>query len=300
MPLNETRPLLRSVTKKPIPCPICETYEHRELYRDELGDAVPPLTYAFRTETTKTYRIVQCLSCRHIFTNPMPELEPHYQDVVDDTYLNSSEQRQRTARCLLKKIVRHKDNGRLLDIGCSTGFFLDEAQAVFDVEGLEASNWAANIAAKHHKIYRDIEKIFPNEQYDVISLLGVIEHFENPAAIIREVSKRLKPTGLLVLYTGDVEAWLPRLLGKKWWWYQGMHLHFFSKRGCIRLLEENQLHVIADENFTTFFKMYSLSVSLNRYKVGRLISPFLNLPLVRDMMVPLTLSGEMLLIARKT
>src|SRR5215472_15134905 len=45
-------------------------------------------------------------------------------------------------------IRRHKSAGRLLDVGCAYGFFLQEARRCFDVAGLEISDDAASEARR--------------------------------------------------------------------------------------------------------------------------------------------------------
>ena len=75
-------------------------------------------------------------------------------------------------------------------------------------------------------------------------LIGVIEHFEDPVRELRLIHRVLKPGGLFVIYTGDVDAWLPRLLGKKWWWYPGMHVFYFSLNTSKAMLDKCGFKVI--------------------------------------------------------
>jgi hypothetical protein len=130
-------------------------------------------------------------------------------------------------------------------------------------------------------------------------MFGAIEHFEDQSSEIKAISKSLKPGGILVLYTGDIDAWLPRILGKKWWWYQSMHLYCFSRKTCSILLDKYSLPTIKVKNYTVYFQIFSLAKSLNRYAIGRVIIPLLTSSVIKNIMIPLTLSGEMLLIAKK-
>lgn len=291
--------LLR-VEKRDLPCSVCDSTDFSVLYPDELGDQVPPVDYNFTEDTRKTYQIVKCRVCDFIFTNPMPVLSEAYVENVDDVYLQSSPQRLRAAQKAVEKILKIKTSGKLLDIGCAAGLFLDAAEKHFSVEGLELSNWAADIASKKHTVHRKtLSQLNFSEKFDVITLWGVIEHFENPRAEMEAVHAALKPGGIAVIYTGDVDAWLPRLLQKKWWWYQGMHLMYFSNRTLSRLLNRIGFDVVKYDHQTVYFQLFSLANSLNRYRIGKLISPILCLPWIKNIMVPLTLSGEMVLYARK-
>jgi hypothetical protein len=48
-----------------------------------------------------------------------------------------------------------------------------------------------------------------------------------------------------------------------------------------------------------YFQLFSLASSFNRYSIGKTIEPILGHRLLRNIFVPLQLSGEMLLIVRK-
>lgn len=291
-----------SIEKTWIPCNLCGGSQFTPLFEDELGDTLPPVDYNFRPETRKTFAIVRCSVCGLIFTNPMPNLHAAYEDVVDPIYLASERQRRETARHVLGRIqsLVPEARGRLLDVGCNTGLFLDEAASFFDVEGVELSQWAAMEAAKRHTVHvRPISELGMEAKFDVVTLFGVIEHFEDPMRELLAIARVIKPGGLFVIYTGDVSAWLPRLLGKRWWWYQGMHLYYFSFHTLRAMLGRAGFDVIERDNQVVHFQLFSLANSLARYAIGRLLRPILNLPILKDRMVSLKLSGEMLIFCHK-
>jgi SAM-dependent methyltransferase len=290
-----------AVPKRLIPCNLCGSERFETLFPDELGAELPLVDYDFRPETRKTFEIVRCTGCGLVFTNPMPDLRTAYQDVVDPIYLASQEQRRQTARHALQGILKHVPaGGRLLDVGCNTGLFLDEAASSFRVEGVELSQWAAAEAAKRHTVHTvPISELDLPASFDVVTLFGVIEHFDDPLRELQAMARVLKPGGLFVVYTGDVDAWLPRLLGKRWWWYQGMHLYYFSLKTLTRMLDKAGFDVVANTNHVVYFQLFSLAKSLNRYAVGRLVSPALNWPFLKHRMVGLQLSGEMLVYSRR-
>jgi SAM-dependent methyltransferase len=288
------------IPKRQVPCNLCGSERFAILYPDELGDVAPSVDYNFSPQTRKTFQIVRCDSCGLIFTNPMPSLESVYEETRDETYLRSRAQRLRTAEHVVEQIRRFRPDGTLLDIGCATGILLDAASRHFAVEGIELSRWAREEAARRHKVYdQPLGALKLDKQYDVVTLMGVIEHFEDPTREILAINRALRPGGLFVLYTGDADAWLPRLLGKKWWWYQGMHLFYFSRRTCSALLDKCgfDTHLVATHR--TYFQLFSLAVSLRRYWIGTALEPVMRLPGLRNVMIPLQLSGEMLMFAQK-
>lgn len=167
------------------------------------------------------------------------------------------------------------------------------------VEGVELSHWAAQIAARRHVVHQQpVSELRLGQQFDVVTLWGVIEHFEHPRRELDSIRSLTVSGGHLFIYTGDREAMLPRLLGKRWWCYQGMHLQYFSRKTLTQLLKRSGLEVIAVHRLPVFFSVSSLGQSLNRYRVfGLLVWLMKQLPKNR-MLFRLTLSGEMLIVAR--
>lgn len=286
------------VVKMFVTCNICGSAEYTSLYKDELGDAIPKMDYNFSVDTQKTCQIVKCDSCGFVYVNPMPDLSGYYKNTVDEIYLNSKKQRLRTAEISVQEILRFKESGNLLEIGCSTGHFLDVASKHFKVEGIELSEWAYKEALKRHKVYNmPLSELNLQKKFDVITLFEVIEHVTDPSKELDLIFDLLKPGGLLVISTPDIDGWLPRLMGKKWWQFMGMHLCYFSKATCKLLLEKKGFKILKITNYTHVFQLFSIGISMSRYSIGKIVKPILSLPFIRDLMIPLKLSGEMLIFA---
>ena len=132
-----------------------------------------------------------------------------------------------------------------------------------------------------------------------VKIDGVIEHFSDPSLEIAAAFQALTPGGYIFIYTGDKNAILPRLLKKKWWWYQGMHLQYFSKSSLRHLIERTGFVYIHSRRFPLFFSLNSLSTSMNRYPLLRPISKILASRLLNSMHIRISISGEMMLIAKK-
>lgn len=282
-------------------CPVCDSPNNKKVYDDELGDALPTVDYNFSPQTRKTYQIVECVDCSHQFVHPLPNLTNLYQENVDDAYLKSAPQRRRSALEWLRILTAYAspEASSLIDIGCATGIFLDEAAHRYRVEGIELSAWAADLASSRHQIHRiPVSEMKTDRHFDIASMWGVIEHLDYPATEISAVRELLNDSGLLFIYTGDRNALLPRLLGKRWWWYQGMHIQYFTKSSLTRLLQSCGFAVIGQHRLPVFFSVPSLAQSLNRYRMMRpLVWLLKNLP--DNGLVKLSLSGEMLLVAQK-
>ena len=80
----------------------------------------------------------------------------------------------------------------------------------------------------------------------------------------------------------------------------GMHLVNYSKTTLIKMLKKCGFRVINEGLHTMYFQFFSLSKSLDRYPIAKPISFLLSLPLIKNIMVPLKLSGELILVAKKS
>lgn len=230
----------------------------------------------------------------------MPFFRDVYEESDNSVYNKYHTQRVKTFTKIYDAVKSHGGAGRVLDIGCATGFLLDVFRSGFQTCGVEPSVWSRGKCSPVHDVRPSIGD-FSGERFDVVTLLGVVEHLQHPEDMIAAISGMLRKGGLFLIYTGDVEALLPRFMGKKWWWYQGMHLHYFARRTMTKLLSVHGLDVVSHMNMPLYFSLESLGVSANRYDaLKRIFSVLLSVPMLRDVTIPLPLSGEMLLFCRKT
>jgi SAM-dependent methyltransferase len=286
-----------------IPCPVCFSARFKVKYPDTLGAETPCFDYDFRPAHTRTYRIVKCLDCGHGYSSPRPaRLSENYQTTEDGVYLRDQRQRLATARKVVPHLLRFLPQGRLLDVGCATGDFLSVAREYFKVEGLEISEWSADIArSKGFVIHNgELGSIKANETYDVITLWGVIEHFEEPVREVKNIARLLRKGGIVGVWTGDFESSLSWLLGRKWWWVQGQHINLFSKRSLHKLFDDQGFEVVEIRMYPHVVTMESISRSLGRYPFMTKITKFLlTVQLLADKKITLKLPGEIFAIFRK-
>jgi 2-polyprenyl-3-methyl-5-hydroxy-6-metoxy-1,4-benzoquinol methylase len=121
------------------------------------------------------------------------------------------------ARQCLRLLQAHSPGpGRILDVGCSGGFFLKAAQdAGWQVEGVELNPATAAVArrtlgAEVHNL--PLEKCpLPEEGFEAITAWDVIEHLSDPRVLLEAAWRALKPGGLLGLSTPNHRGLFPRL-----------------------------------------------------------------------------------------
>jgi len=95
---------------------------------------------------------------------------------------------------------------KLLDGGCAGGKFVKMAlDCGFHADGFEPSPGGVAYAREHfglELIKADVMHIpIPDNNYDVVTLLHVFEHFRDPIGALNEVKRVLKPGGMLLIET---------------------------------------------------------------------------------------------------
>jgi SAM-dependent methyltransferase len=207
------------------------------------------------------FKIERCLQCTHVqVTNPPQshELEAYYDKGFFDKYyekLQKDPGRQdyeyKKFNYRLAEIEKRAPNkGTLLDIGCSFGFFLNAGQRRgWKAYGVELADIAANYAmAKFNLpiINKPVTEVdFEADFFDVVTLWNVTEHLLDPSEAVRTICKILKPNGLVVLTTGNIDSPLARLQKNHWRMFiPPLHLSFFSPSTMAFLLKSNGLEPI--------------------------------------------------------
>ena len=166
-------------------------------------------------------------------------------------YLKDEPNIRRTFAGRLKRLSQFVQPGKLLDVGCAAGFFLDEARKIgWQVQGLDVSSFAVQYAAEHFGVdvqqgsFTDLN--FPANSYDLISMWDVIEHVPNPKSYIEQAAKLLKKGGVFVMATPDVDSLPAKLTGKRWVGFKlsEEHVYYFSARTLGKMLNDAGFEVI--------------------------------------------------------
>lgn len=243
-----------------VPCPLCGSTDERTLYvRATRGDT--PFAAEMTTDVFAAYgRVARCRRCGMTYRNPR-ETEEHvlhaYAALEDGDYLEERECRGMNALLSLKALKRHVAAGRLLEVGCSTGFFLNAARLEFDCRGVEPSIWAAGIARERFglEIHRGSFETFDAEpaSFDAVAMIDVIEHVLDPASVVRRVASLLRPGGVFYVVTPDISSLSARLLGRYWWGLRPAHLTYFSPTTLGLLLDQAGFEVREVRSFGRIF-----------------------------------------------
>lgn len=130
-------------------------------------------------------------------------------------------------------VTTHAPGRRVLDIGCFTGDLLAFMGSKWERFGVEPNTRAAVQAAANGigilgATVADLPDDIPG--FDAILAIDVVEHLLDPLSFFRDVSRALRPNGILVVLTGNTDAWSWRLLGNRYWYCNiPEHVSFYCK-----------------------------------------------------------------------
>ena len=142
----------------------------------------------------------------------------------------------------LSIIRAYKNKGVMLDIGCAYGYFLKEARKIgFNGYGIEINPQTSNLAHQNSgcHVYTGnlIQVQFKHKKFDVVTLFDVIEHLPEPQKYLQKIYRLLKPGGILVIETGDINSPLAKLQKGSWRLIiPQIHLFYFSTTTLTHLL----------------------------------------------------------------
>jgi len=120
---------------------------------------------------------------------------------------------------------------RVLDVGCSNGAMLSGWSEHWKKYGIEPSIQARDIAyTRGITILGDsMESIGRDCEFDIITVIDVIEHIPDPQSFFEKSFGILSSNGLLIIFTGRTDYWWWKLVGAGYWYVSfPEHLCFYS------------------------------------------------------------------------
>jgi len=149
-------------------------------------------------------------------------------------------------------IGNYKKSGRLLDIGCATGYFLKEMENDYECYGVENFESAAKQAKENvrAKIYaRDASNLqfFKSEFFDVVTAFDVLEHLEYPEKCIKESLRVLKSGGIFVISVPNTNSIGKSIKKEKWFGFADKtHKSLHKPETWRLLLKQNGAKIIRE------------------------------------------------------
>lgn len=210
---------------------------------------------------TQTRRYVRCPTCDLVFLYPRPAreaVEGYFREEYDGDYgeVEASDDRLPVFQSVLDHLSRYRQPpGALLDIGCGDGEFLTLCrQAGWDCSGIELSQRAAARAAKKGFTMlppQTFERGERGRQFDVVTLINVLETVADPLAMLQQAASVLTPGGFVMVRATNGTFHLPLRAPARWvgsQYDQAFHWYLYTAKALRRLMGGAGLSVIGVQN----------------------------------------------------
>jgi SAM-dependent methyltransferase len=296
---------------QPTECAICGPQAAgEELYPANLDpEAFTPAVFSARRLPDRMhYRMVRCRQCGLVRSDPVlgaAALAELYRDSSFD-YGEELEGLRATYGAALDRAAGYLSSRHgLLDVGCGSGFVLEVAKehGWTDVRGVEPSGDAIAKAAPGIAplIVQDMmrEGLFEDGSLSLVTLFQVLDHMPDPAGLLRDCRRILRPGGVILAFNHNVTAWSARVLGERSPIIDVEHTFLYSPQTMRRLFSEAGFEVLG---VTPVSNTYSVSYLTHLLPLPRALKQSL-IPRLRatalgrrQLTVPL---GNLCLIARR-
>lgn len=205
------------------------------------------------------YAVVRCETCGLMRTDPRPDSEslsfyypesyrpyqaaPQTREMRERGWKkNLKNLGKRLLQTNVERLPRFARPGRMLEIGCAGGVFLQRMKnAGWRVEGIEFSETAAQTARDAgHKVYAGTLESAPTptHNYDLIVGWMVLEHLPDPIAALARLRAWTNPRGWLVLSVPNAGSYEFSLFKDSWFALQlPTHLYHFTPTTLAAVLE---------------------------------------------------------------
>jgi SAM-dependent methyltransferase len=171
----------------------------------------------------KNYTLLRCSACSLVWLSHPPKPAEMYLHYTDAYHKLISAAGDSPARWGFRKeaLAPFKTSGALLDLGCSSGSFLEfmgrESWQLFGIEMSAEGARAAEIRCGAQVYVGDIlDAPFAAGSFDVITCFDVLEHLYEPGRVMAKVAEWLKPGGIFYVLVPNVDSAEGRVFGRYW------------------------------------------------------------------------------------
>ena len=192
------------------------------------------------------FDIVECLTCTLRITSPFPSADTIGDYYNSKDYISHSDESKGLfdliykfvrlhmldkKRKLIEKSSGHR-NGKLLDIGCGAGHFLNVMKKTgWNVQGVDVSEKARELVSNSFNldVKSPLDWLNSDEKYDVITCWHSLEHIDEPWIYLDKIRTHLNPDGVLVVALPNYNSTDAKRYGSSWAAYDTpRHLYHFT------------------------------------------------------------------------
>ena len=294
-----------------VPCHLCGLNDYTVIYpaRYDL-EVKSAVEHKFKSSGDELLidQIVQCKNCSLRYVNPRLKsslIIEGYSSGSDEAFISQAYGREKTFARQLRIISRFIKPGKVLDVGTAGGSFLSIAKKKgWDVQGIEPNEWLCKWGRDNYgvPITPGILKkgMYKKNTFDLVTLFDVLEHTPDPKSVLEECNRILKPGGILVLNVPDIDVWLHKIMGRKWFFYLSVHLYYFSRKTLKNMLRQNGFKPVYRSAHFQLLEIGYLLFRLGAYSklLSRLGQSTVKILHIDKMLLPYWL-GQSMFIARK-
>jgi 2-polyprenyl-3-methyl-5-hydroxy-6-metoxy-1,4-benzoquinol methylase len=253
-------------------CPICNAGCIRE-----------DLVVKDYTVSNKNFDVWTCDNCDLKYTDNVPDQSAIGKFYQSSNYISHSDTKVGFINKMYHKVRNHTlktkrklvekfsntTNGKILDIGCGTGAFLNNIQqAGWQIIGLEPDANAIKTANSLYKISpKTPEELFslPANSFDAITMWHVLEHVHQLQEYIEQLKNLIKPQGAIFIAVPNYQSLDAEFYCAHWAAYDvPRHLYHFSPKSMEHLVSLHGLKIKAHKPM--WFDSFYVSMLSEKYK----------------------------------
>ena len=249
----------------------------------------------------KLPNVVQCV-CGLVYANPRLK-EKCLKDLYSreyfesnasekmgyDNYVSDRELVEKTFRQRLEGLEKKwlKKKGKVLDVGCATGFFLCTARALgWSVSGVEISDYCCEYAKREFGLdlfngqFKDLDASTAGA-YDLITMWDYVEHSFTPGRDIKKAWELLEPGGIFALATPDIGSLPAKIFQQNWVGFkEHEHLYYFTKKNLCDLLKKKGFTILKTSYVGKYVSLSFFAKRLTGYfrGIGQILIQIANRP----------------------
>ena len=241
-----------------VQCPSCSSHRVREKGKIHA-------THIFTSHNLNALleggHLFICMECHLGFRYPVPS-----QEKLDQLYRSSGTNlwkynpTQRVDWQIAKEwLGKLFEKGSILDVGCFDGAFLHFLGHSWNRSGVEINEAAIRVAeergiailAPDLKQLSNLALSSDSHQFDAIVTFDVIEHVPDPRKLLTDMLALVRPGGIVILATGNLDSFTWRLMGSAYWYCTiPEHIAFISTTWCKHVSHDLGLELLDIQTYS--------------------------------------------------
>jgi SAM-dependent methyltransferase len=212
--------------------------------------------------TEEDFQLQYCESCSFIFTNPRPNISEIGKYYQSDQYISHSGKkkgliykiydivRDFSIRQKLNLIKKYHKSGKLMDLGCGLGYFLNgvKLDKTFDGLGVDISDDAVEYVKNTFGINIKNESELDNldkHTFDIITQWHVLEHVHYLNERMQQLHHLLKQDGTMFIAVPNSKSKDAEIYKEYWDGYDvPRHLYHFNQKSFSLLMEKHGFKIV--------------------------------------------------------